>query len=455
MPMLVYLVTTMILARYLAPSDFGMIGVLSVFFMVADTLMDAGLGGSLIKESRISNLDCTTIFTFNIVVSCTLYVSIFILSDHVEQYFATEGLSKVVKYLCAIFVINSIGLVPRSLLIRELRFKAITYVNIASVLSAAIISVILAILSFGVFALVAYQVVSSLVRVLLSLKISGFKIGFGFSKQSLLRLLPFGLFTTFTALIDTIYENLITFLFGKYINMQQAGFVYQAKRLEEVPSQTVAQTINIAAFPVLTKLRDDRENFAKECTNTFKTILLIILPLLFIMAAFSELIILIVFGKDWIPAAPYLSLLVIAAVFHIAESLNRSFIKSTTQVSKLLYYTVLKRAFGIVIIFVFLFIEPQMVLVGYVVSTFVGYLANTHLLSRVSIMSIKIQINLFLKVLFPSVVFYCIMTFVKCIIDSTILELNITGMILLFYYFVVLRWYNVDVLNYIHQFIKK
>ena len=72
-PMLIYLGTTMILARFLTPEDFGIVGVLSIFLMVAQTLMDAGLGGSLIKEKDISDIDCSTIFVFNIVVSIILY----------------------------------------------------------------------------------------------------------------------------------------------------------------------------------------------------------------------------------------------------------------------------------------------------------------------------------------------------------------------------------------------
>ena len=159
----------MILARYLLPDDFGKVGALSVFFMVANALMDAGLGGSLVKEPNLTNTDCSTIFIFNFVVSVFLYVLIFLFSSKIELYFDSSGLSMVVRVLCLIFVINSLGLVPRSLLQRSLKFKQLTIINVISVFVAALVSVLLALYQFGVYALVAYQIVSAAIMVILSI----------------------------------------------------------------------------------------------------------------------------------------------------------------------------------------------------------------------------------------------------------------------------------------------
>jgi len=447
LPLFIYLVTTMILARYLSPDDFGMIGVLSIFFMVANTLMDAGLGGSLVKEKSLSKLDCSTIFVFNIAISLTLYLLLFAFADVIETYFETLGLAMVVRVLCLIFLINAWGLVPRSLLIRDLRFRTLTIINVVGVIAAAVSSVALAMLQFEVYALVAYQIVNALVTVLLSIRASRFVVSFRFSRSNLKRLLPFGIFTTLTTTIDTIYENLITFLFGKYLNMQQAGFLSQAKRLEEVPSQSVAQTISNVAFPVLTQLRNDGLRFAKECNNTFKSVLLLALPLLFTMSVFSEPIIWLVYGEQWRPAAPYLSLLIFAAVFHIAETLNRAFIKSTTQVAQLLNYTLIKRLLGIAAILVFLFVETKLALIGYILSTFVGFILNVHLLSRISEITIIGQVRLFLTVLLPSVIYYIIMCAVSANVDSLPMQIAVAVFLLVAYYLGVLRLYGMDLWN--------
>lgn len=454
-PLLINIVTMMILARFLSPSDFGMVGVLSIFFVIANTLMDAGLGGSLVKEANLTKTDCSTIFVFNFTVSLLLYLLLFIFSEPIEKYFDVKELASVVKVLFLIFIINSWGLVPRSLLTRTLRFKVITIINIVGVFAAAVISIGLAVLQFGVYALVAYQLAEAAVKVLLSIRASRFAISFRFSWSCLRRLIPFGIFTTLTTTIDTIYENLLTFLFGKYLNMQQAGFLSQAKRLEEVPSQSIAMTISSVAFPVLTRLRDDGPKFAEECNNTFKTVLLLALPLLFTMALFSTPIILLIFGSQWQPAAHYLSLLIFAAIFLIAETLNRSFIKSTTRVAKLLTYTIFKRIVGISIIIACLYIGTDYVLIGYIISTFIGFLFNVYLLSRVSEVTVWKQIKLFLHVLIPNALYYmtmyCIFTHVHNLAAQIVIDLSILSL----YYFGVLRLYNINLFELVLKYIKK
>jgi len=445
----------MILARFLSPSDFGMVGVLSIFFVIANTLMDAGLGGSLVKESELSNIDCSTIFVFNLTVSLVLYLLLFAFSGAIERYFKVEGLANVVKVLCLIFVVNSLGLVPRSLLSRSLRFKILTIINIVGVIVAAVTSIGFAVFHFGVFALVAYQLAEAVVKVLLSIRASRFAISFRFSWSSLRRLIPFGVFTTITTTIDTIYENLIPFLFGKFLNMQQAGYLSQAKRLEEVPSQSIAMTISSVAFPILTRLRNDGAKFAHECNNTFKTILLLALPLLFTMSLFSEPIILLIYGPQWQPAAYYLALLIFAAIFHLAETLNRSFIKSTTRVSILLSYTVIKRIVGISIIFACLFIKTQLVLIGYIISTFIGFLFNVYLLSRVSEVTVWKQFKIFLFVLLPNAVYYVLMYFLFARVHNLAAQIAICLSMLSIYYLGVLRLYNINLFTRVLKYIKR
>lgn len=454
-PMFIYLGTTMVLARFLSPYDFGMIGVLAIFFNVAKTLMDAGLGGSLVKEKHLESIDCSTIFVFNVAISSVLYIFLFFCSGIIEQYFETPGLSSIVKILCSVFIIDSFGLVPLSLLTRKLDFKAITIINISSVICASAVSIVLAVFGVRVYSLIAYQIIAAFVTVALSFYYSKFHISFRFSKSSFQRLISFGIYTTLTSLLDSIYENLITFLFGKYLNMQHAGYLSQAKRLEEVPSQSVVQTISNVAFPVLTKIRDNSNRFAEECYSTFKIILLLLLPLLFSISIFSEPIIILVFGHKWIPAAPYLSLLMFAAVFHVAETLNRTFIKSTTKVKPLFVFTSVKRAIGIVIIIVFVYIEPMYSLYGYIISTLIGYLFNAYLLFKVSELSVLSQFGLFVQTLIPSIAYFILMSFI--IGFGLSMPLNIIAALLLLsiYYLFVLRLYDIDIISYCKSLLVK
>ena len=445
----------MVLTRIISPEDFGKVGTLSIFFVVANTLMDAGLGGSLIKESHLTKRDCSTISSFNVTVSLFLYCLLFLFAPLIESFYGVEGLAKVSRLLCLIFVINSFGLVPRALLTRNLRFKTLSIISIISVTVAAIVSIILAFNDYRVYALIAYQVTNSICNVLISTVVSGYWVSFGFSSDSFKRLFKFGVFTTISTTIDTIYENLTTTLFGKFLNMQEAGYLHQAKRLEEFPSQGITTTISNVSFPVLTKLRDDRTRFNAECNSTFKIVLLLLTPLLLSIALYSKPIIVLLFGDMWIPAAPYLSVLIWASVFQIAETLVRSFIKASCEVELLLKYTVIKRIIGIVIILVFLFIDPPLALYGYVISSAIGYIINLSAFSKIAEVQMSNSISLFLRYIFPGCCYYLISYFLNNHLNSLLSQIIISAFLLFFYYFGLLKLYGIDLKENIYKDILK
>ena len=433
-PQIIYLLTTIILARFLTPNDFGIIGVLSVFFMVANVLMDAGLGGSLIKERSISDVDCSTIFVFNILISHLLYVVIFFCSDLLEQYFKIEGLSSVVKILCLVFVINSWGLVPLAILTRKLQFKSISVCVIISVLLASFGAIILAIYNCGVYALVVYQIIQAFVSVVLYYIYSKYCISFKFSFKSFKRLIPFGFFTTCSVVIDTVYENIMTFLFGRFLDIKQAGFLYQAKRIEEVPSKTLITTINNVAFPVLTKIANDTIRFKNEANTIFKTIILLLAPLLATIAIFSKLIIKLILGAQWGDAAPYLSLLMFASIFLIMETLNRNFIKSLGAVELLFKITLIKRCIGLLIIFLCLIKSIEWVLYGYIISSAIGYIVNLFAYSSLVNEKTFIQVRLTVLLLLPALIYYCIMKYSCCLTNILLFQIFCSLILLLVYY---------------------
>lgn len=342
-PQGIYLVTTMILARFLSPDDFGAIGVLSIIFVVANVLLDAGLGGSLIKEKNVTNIDCSSISIFNLFVSLLIYIVLFLFSNTLERYFGIEDLSTVICSISLVFPFSALGIVPKALLNRNLRFQTAFINSLLGVVAGSISSIIIALIGGGIYALVAYQVITVAITSIANWISSRYRFSFSFSLESLKRLLPFGIFTTIISVIDTIYENLITTLTGKYLNVQQAGYLYQAKRIEETMTNSLATTINVVAFPILTRLKDDRERFIREADSTFKTIICLTLPLLILASSFAKEIILLLFGYQWINSAHYFELLIFAGVFIIMESLIRNYIKSLCKVKKLLYVTLCKR----------------------------------------------------------------------------------------------------------------
>lgn len=440
-PAAMQLATNMILARFLSPDDFGTIGVLSIIYMVAGVFVDSGLGGSLIKEKEISKVDCSTISDFNLLISVIIYLILFAFSNALEGFFNIDNLSFIINLLSLTFIINAFGLVPKALLAREVNFKVLCYITIYGVVVSAIISIIMAYYGFGVYSLVAYQLLNCLVTTILAIGYTHYKFSIAFSYDSFRRLIPFGFYTSITTIIDSFYENLLTTITGKYLSISQAGYLSQAKKVEEGLTSSVASAISNVIFPILSKHKNSMTYFIMEADSITHNICKITFPFLLTIALYSNNIIIFLFGKQWAPASEYLFALIWAGLLLITETLLRSYIKSLCAVEQLAYITLVKRIIGIVVILGTLIIDRQNIVWGYVISTFIGYLLNLSLYGKlIEVPPLRLLFRTFLSVL-PSIIYFVIFSVALKIINvSACMVLSMA--ILSVYYVIIYKEYK-------------
>lgn len=441
---LVWLITTMVLARFLAPNEFGMIGVLSIIFMVANTLSDSGLGGALIIQKKITDEDCASIFLFNAFVSISLYIAIFFSADFVESFYNVQGLASVARCLGLVFVINSLGVVPRSLLFHRLQFKSSCINGLISIILSSLTAIIMAYFNCGVYSLVAYQVVSATVSTLGAIIITKYQFPLKFKWQNLKKLFNFGAYTTLTSVIESIYENMMAPIYGKYLSMSEAGYLSQAKRVEEAASMSLVGTVNNTSFPILSKLKDDIDLFKKEADSMQQNVPIVIFPILVVVAVYSKELIYLLFGEKWLPSSQYLSILVIAGMFMVLENINRNFIKSLGYVSILFKYTIIKRVIACLIVLVAGFISVEYMLYGYVFSTFLGFVINSTVYAMLINANKSSAIIKSLKSLAPIIPLYIVIYSLYRIIDILSLKIAISVIVLGLFYLIILPMIGID-----------
>lgn len=446
-PQGLYLITTMILSRYLSAEDFGMIGVLSIIFIVAQVLLDSGLGGSLIKEKEISRIDCSSITCFNLAVSIFIYIILFFCADWIESLYEIQGLANVVRVISLVFPITGLGIVPKSLLQREIRFKTICWNYFLGVTVGCTSSIIVAVKGGGVYALVVYQLATNLVNVIANFICSRYRFSLKFSIKSLKRLLPFGVFTSCISIVDTIYENIMTALVGKFMSVQQAGYMYQAKRIEETVSSSLAGTIGVVTFPILTKMKDNIEDFNKEAVTTLKMISYLSFPILITVAIYADEIITLLFGENWIESGFYLKTLTFAGAFLILETLIRNYIKALCEVRKLMYVTVIKRVLGIIMLIIALIIKPRFIVYGYILSSFTGFVINSALFFQISHISKRVFCSAFVGAFLICSLYYIAFMFVDIMNIGLLFKIAISSLILFMYYLFVMPRLGINILK--------
>lgn len=448
LPQMLHLLGTVILARILTPEDFGMVGVLGVFIAIANVLIDTGLGGSLVKEKCLSKSDCAAVSVFNMGVSVLLYMSIYLAAPYIEQFYQLEGLTTITRSFSIVFIVSAFGLVPRSLLVRDLKFKQLGILSIVAVIISSVCAIGAAISGWNAYALVLYQVLNAFISTMGCIILSKYTFSVRFRKSAFLKHFSFGFYTTLANIIDAIYDNILVVITGKISTVDQVGYMSQSKKIQDVSTSGISLSINNVAFPLLTKYRDEKESFVRESNQLLSTVSLLLFPILVLISIFAKQVILIVFGEQWIDATPYLSALMVAGIFVILERLIRNYIKSLLLVKELLKITILQRLVGLAIIVGLTISSHKLLIISYVFASIIVWLISSLKYTQLIDISFKQFLAEQCRAIVPSLLFFVILRILSYAMNNIVIMFAITVVLMTVYYFVVLpQCYSISIKN--------
>ena len=193
------------LARKLAPSDYGLVGMLAIFFALAGVLVDSGFSSALIQRQNRTSKDFSTVFVFNIVSSISIYVLLVILAPWIADFYNTPFLKTIIYVSAVTFIIRGFTSIHFAKLNIDLRFSTLSKISLIGTFTAGLTGVLLAYFGFGIWALVFQGIASSLITGVIVWICSGLKPSIGFSRKSFRSLFSYGGNMLGSGIINCIY----------------------------------------------------------------------------------------------------------------------------------------------------------------------------------------------------------------------------------------------------------
>jgi len=322
------LIISIILARLLTPADYGLIGVVSVFFALALVFMKSGFGASFIQKKDADETDASTIFFFNIFISIFFYFIFWFTAPFIASFYKQDQLIILIRVTSVILIINSFGLMQITKLTKEVNFKKKTFISLVSTLIAGIVGIVSALNNFGVWSLVFQQITRSLVNVLGLWLFYNWKPSMVFSLTSLKTMFSFGSWILMSALLRTIFDNIYILTIGKFFPMAELGFYTKAKGYQKLVSTQPTMSISIVSFPVFSKLQDDKQALKNSLKKFITHTLFFIAPISALLIVISNSLILLVLTEKWLPMAPYFQLLLVAGFLFPLIKMNYSILNA-------------------------------------------------------------------------------------------------------------------------------
>jgi teichuronic acid exporter len=432
----------LVLARLLSPTDFGLVGMLMVFVAISQSLIDSGFSSALIRKQNAEDIDYTTVFWFNICISCILYAVIYATSPYIADFYRQPKLELITKVIGLNIVINAFGNVQRTMLIKKMDFKSQAKITIVSIFVGGAIGVAAAGYQIGVWALVAQTLSRAILTNFLLWFRSNWRPSINFSFSSFKEMFRFGSKLMLSGIIYTISDNISTIVIGKVYSPESLGFYSRANQFQKLPVTSIYGAVNVVSYPVLAELQADTFKLRSTYQKLVTTVAFFLFPVMLLLGFMAKPLIEIVLTEKWLPSAPMLQILCVVGAFYPLHAINLNILKVKGRSDMFLRLEVIKQALNILVVFICYRGGIFMLLWGFVGLNIICFFINAHFSYRLVKYGIWQQLRDLLPILTSLSVTLGFLYFIDQFVVRSALELFLLPLLGLLVYGFCSYWLN-------------
>ena len=417
---------SVILARMLDPSDFGIIAMITIFFAVAQSFVDSGFSNALVRKTDRREEDLSTCFYFNIGVGIMAYIVLFLIAPLVACFYKQPILSPIIRITGLGVVLNSLCVVQQALFTIKIDFKSQAKVTLSATIISGIVGVILAYQGYGVWALVWQGVVMTLARMALLGLMSKWRPTTGFSKSSFNYLFGYGSKLLASGLLDTIYNNIYPIVIGKFYTPAQLGNYSRALSFAQLPSSNITSILQRVTFPVLSTIQDDIPRLQANYRRLLKLSAFIIFPLMIGLSVVAFPMIRLILTPKWEGCSLYLQIICFALMWYPIHAINLNLLQVKGRSDLFLRIEIIKKIVGVCIMCITIPLGITAMCIGMVASSLISLFINTYYTGKLINIGCLKQMRDLTPIFINSLIMGGIVYFSIQISDNDILQLSLS-----------------------------
>lgn len=402
-------IVQIILARLIAPEEFGLLGMILIFNAVGNSLSDSGMSQSLIRSDEPDEKDFSTVFTMNFVISMFLYLVFWFTAPLISEFYDQPKLTNLIRVYSLVIVINSLFTIQKTRLTYNLNFKYQMKAQLPALLIAGSIGILLAFLDFGVWALVYMELATGLALTIIYFFQTRWIPKFTLYRDKLSEHFSFGYKITLAGILSRIVGNIFPMIIGKYFSAAMVGYYTRASTMKEFPVATISGTLDKVFYPLFSKIKNDAIKLKKAYQRAQILVLLVLSTIMLLLILTAHPLFGVLLGEKWLPAVPYFQLLCITGIFYPLNKYNSNILKikgRTDLYLKMAVITQVTLILGIILTVRYGIIP---LILSQVVNSFIGALINIHFANKFIDYSFKEQFKDVFKTVFPGLMVFTIL----------------------------------------------
>ena len=347
---IVTFIVSIVLARILAPEEYGTIALVTVFTTILQVFVDSGLGTALIQKKNADDLDFSSVFYFNLFMCLVLYLAMFLAAPYIARFYDDISLIPIIRVISLTIVVSGVKGIQQAYVSRNMLFKRFFFSTIGGTLFSAVLGIIMAYAHFGVWALVAQQLSNPIIDTLILWVTVRWRPQLMFSWKRLTKLLSFGSKLLASSLLDTIYSNLRNLIIGKIYSSSDLAFYNQGDKFPKVIVTNINSSIDSVLLPSMSSVQDNHEKVKSMTRRAIKTSTYIMAPLMMGLAFCATPIVQLVLTDKWLPCVPFLQVFCITYMFWPVHTANLNAINAMGRSDWFLRLEIVKKIVGLIIL---------------------------------------------------------------------------------------------------------
>ncbi len=417
---------SILIARQLSPSDYGLVAMLTIFLVVARIFVDSGFVEALIQKQGRTEIDFSTTFWFNIGVSLLIYTVLFLSSPFIADFYGEPLLEELLIWMALIFVINAFRTVQQAKLNIAMDFRRQAWISIIAISVSGCVGIWMACNDFGVWTLVWQPLLQNFLNVLLLWISAGWIPSFVFSYRSFKDLFGFGSRLLISRTLHAIYANGSFLLIGKFYSPAVTGLYSQSTQMTSFMPMSINDVVARVAYPIECELQDKEEELQQRFFQMLRMTCFVLFPLMMGLAALAEPVVRLLLTDKWIEAVPLIRILCFAWIWWPASNMSWQLLNAKHRSDYCLKAEIIKKIIAISILVFSLFWSIKAVCIGmliyYVTDVCVITLFTKRILPKVTFWG---EMKALLPILACAMVMGTGVYSLKYIIDSDIMLLTV------------------------------
>ena len=383
----------LVLARLLSPEEYGLIGIITVFITVFNSIVDSGFSNALIRKNNAKEIDYNTVFITNLILSVVLFAILFFSAPAISLFFNQPQLIPLLRVMGSIVIINAFAIIHRTILVKKVDFKTQTKVSLISSIFSGGVGIVMAVCGFGVWSLVWQQISRQFLNSLFLWIFSKWCPKLQFSGKSFKELFSFGWKILVSGLIDTTWCEIYQVIIGKFYAPAILGQYTRAQQFASLCSSNLTSVVRRVSYPVLSSVQDNKERLKNGYQKIIKVAMLVTFTLILGLAAVSKSLILTLIGEQWLTCVPFLQILCFQMMLYPLHTLNLNMLQVQGRSDLFLKLEIIKKIIATGPLMLGIFVNIYWMLGGSVITGFISYYLNAYYSGPFLNYSIKEQVK--------------------------------------------------------------